>query len=130
VSLEIEPTSGPIFITVEYHVDPRDIPAFLAVMREMRRNRRRDGARYWALIQDIGEPETWTERYEASTWIDHLRQHDRATVADQDISARVIKLHKGPLPPKIRHFVERPVVGAPARRHADLARHVSDVHPH
>jgi len=128
VSLEIEPTSGPIFITVEYRVVPENVPAFRAIMREMRRARRRDGARYWALIQDIGEPEVWTERYEASSWLDHLRQSARATVADQEIDARVLALHMGPLPPKIRHFIEWPVVGAPDRRRTDLARHAIDHH--
>ncbi len=123
VSLKIEPTSGPIFITVEYHVAPENVPVFRATMREMRRARRRDGARYWALIQDIGAPEVWTERYEAATWVDHLRQNARATVADQDIDARVLALHMGPLPPKIRHFIEWPVIGAPDRRQADVARH-------
>lgn len=132
VTLDIEPTSGPIFIAVEYRIDPKDVPAFLDMMREMRRLRRRDGGRYWALIQDIGEPEVWTERYESPTWVDHLRQHARATVADQDIDARVAALHKGPMPPRIRHFIERPVVGTHDRRQsdlvADLARHQAHGH--
>jgi MFS family permease len=128
VTLEIEPTSGPIFITVEYRIAPENVPAFRAIMREMRRNRRRDGARYWALIQDIGEPDVWTERYEAASWIEHLRQHARATVADQDIDARALALHMGPLPPKIRHFIEWPVIGAPDRRQSDIARHTAQHH--
>jgi MFS family permease len=128
VTLEIEPTSGPIFITVEYRVAPENVPAFRAIMRDMRRARRRDGARYWALIQDVGEPEIWTERYEAATWIDHLRQNARATVADKDIDARALALHMGPLPPKIRHFIEWPVIGAPDRRQSDMARHAIGDH--
>ncbi len=126
--MDFEPTSGPIFITVEYRIAPENVPAFRAIMREMRRTRRRDGARYWALIQDIGEPDVWTERYEAASWIEHLRQHARATVADQDIDARALALHMGPLPPKIRHFIEWPVVGAPDRRQSDLARHTAQHH--
>jgi hypothetical protein len=128
VALKIEPSGGPIFITVEYHVAPEKVPAFRAVMREMRRARRRDGARYWALIQDIGQPEIWTERYEAATWVNHLRQNARATVADKDIDARAPALHMGPEPPRIRHFIEWPLVGTPERRQSDLARHAVDHH--
>lgn len=125
VALKIEPSSGPIFISVEYHVAPENVAAFRAVMRDMRRARRRDGARYWALIQDIGQPEIWTERYEAATWVDHLRQNARATVADKDIDARALALHIGPEPPKIRHFIEWPIVGTQDRRESDLARHTA-----
>jgi hypothetical protein len=34
----------------------------------------------------------------------------------------------GPLPPKIRHFIEWPVIGAPDRRQSDLARHTAQHH--
>jgi len=125
VTLQIEPNTGPIFITVEYRIAAENVPAFRAVMREMRRARRRDGARYWSLIQDIGEPEIWTERYEAANWIDHLRQSARATVADQSIEARAKALHVGSQPPKIRHFIEWPVVGAPDRRRSDRTRYAA-----
>ncbi len=49
VGLDIQPRSGPIEISVEYMIDPADVPEFLDAMAERQRIRRRDGARHWTL---------------------------------------------------------------------------------
>jgi MFS family permease len=109
VSLDFDPQSGPVIVTAEYKIAPKDVPAFLKAMRILRRNRRRDGARRWMLTQDVADPETWLERFEVATWLDHMRQHHRATVSDRTAENVVLALHKGPTPPRVRHFLERPL---------------------
>jgi hypothetical protein len=77
-------------------------------MTERRRIRRRDGARHWALLRDLAEPERWTETYQSPTWTDYVRHNLRLTKADADVADRLRALHAGDEPPAVRRFVERP----------------------
>ena len=99
--------SGPIVVTIEYRISAADTDRFLAEMRELRRIRRRDGARRWTLMQDTANTEAWVERYHSPNWIEHLRRHHRLTVADQETERRVLAFHHGEGPPQVRHLFER-----------------------
>ncbi len=107
MAAEVVPQSGPVVITVEYRIAPEDRDAFMMAMREMRRIRRRDGARRWILLQDIDEPSRWTERFQSATWLDYLRQRQRFTMADRDVALNVRAFHRGEDAPKVRHLIER-----------------------
>lgn len=41
----------------------------------------------------------------AASWLEHLRQHERVTVADRDVEAIARAFHVGTAPPLISHFV-------------------------
>jgi MFS family permease len=105
--LKVPQAAGPIIITVEYRVAGADIPDFLRAAHELGRTRRRDGARRWSLMQDLDDPARFIERYQALTWLDHLRQWQRATLADQAIHDRVLGFHQGPHPPVVHHLWAR-----------------------
>ena len=74
---------------------------------EAGRIRRRDGARRWRLMQDLDDPEIWTERWQTASWLDHLRLLQRTTVADRAIRDRARAFHRGDAPPRVRHMLER-----------------------
>ena len=99
--------AGPVVISIEYRVAAEDVAAFVRAAYELGRTRRRDGARRWSLMQDIDDPMRFIERYQAVTWHDHLRQWQRATQADQGVSERVLALHRGSEPPRVRHLLAR-----------------------
>ncbi len=99
--------SGPVVVTVEYRIAVEDAERFRFAMRELRRIRRRDGARRWSLMQDMSAPEVWLERYHSPNWVEHLRRHHRFTVSDREIERRVLEFHRGAEPPRTRHFIER-----------------------
>jgi hypothetical protein len=103
----VPPHAGPVVITVEYRVDPRDHDDFVVAMHEIGRIRRRDGARRWRLMQDLDDPEIWTERWQTASWLDHLRLLQRTTVADRAIRDRARAFHRGAAPPRVRHMLER-----------------------
>jgi len=105
--LDIPQAAGPIVITVEYRIAAPDVPDFLRAAHELGRTRRRDGARRWSMMQDLDDPTRFIERYQALTWLDHLRQWQRATLADQSIRERVLALHQGPHPPVVHHLWAR-----------------------
>jgi MFS family permease len=99
--------SGPVVVTVEYRIALEDADAFRLAMHELRRVRRRDGAKRWSLMQDMATPEIWIERYHSPNWVEHLRRHHRFTMADRDIERRVLEFHRGNGPPQVRHLMER-----------------------
>lgn len=91
-ALELQPTSGPIFVTIEYTIAREDCDEFAQVINEVSRIRRRDGARSWSVCQDIDHPERWVERFECPTWVDYLRWRTRPTVSDERVRDRLARL--------------------------------------
>ena len=108
VELELEPRSGPIVIEIEYTIRSQDVPAFLDIMADRRRVRRRDGAQHWVLMRDLSHPERWVESYRTSTWTEYVRHNLRMTQADAAISDRIRALHTGAEPPRVHRMIERP----------------------
>lgn len=102
--------SGPIMVLVEYRIEAADTDTFLALMRERRRIRIRDGARKWALLRDLEHPEVWTESYHVPTWADYIRHNERRTKADAEVAARLRALHRGEGPPRVLRMIERQTV--------------------
>lgn len=116
ISVDIEPRSGPIIVTVEYMIRDDDVFAFLGAMSERRRVRLRDGARQWTLLRDLVHPELWIERYESPTWVEYIRHNQRITQADAEVGERLRALHYGAEPPLARRLIERQVSAQPRRR--------------
>ena len=115
-AVRVEPRSGPIVITIIYRIAPENIVEFLNVMDERQRIRRRDGARHWTLLRDLGDPELWMERYHVPTWLDYVRHNQRRTYSDAANSERILALHKGPEAPEIRRMIERRTGSLPILR--------------
>ena len=103
----LEPEAGPIVISTEYRILTTDAPRFLEVIYELGRIRRRDGARRWSVLQDLGDQTCWVERFETVTWLDYLRHQHRATLADRETEERVLALHQGAEAPKMRFLRAR-----------------------
>jgi quinol monooxygenase YgiN len=82
------PDQGPVLVTIEYRVDPAHRAEFVAAMRELRDMRRRNGAFFWELFHDSAQPTRFLESFMDESWTEHLRQHERASVADREIQRR------------------------------------------
>lgn len=96
---------GPVVVTVEYHVDPAKTRHFQRIMKRVRRIRRRDGAFNWALLRDTAHAGRFTEMFVVESWLEHLRQHERVTVADRAVLDRAKTFHVGESPPRVTHFI-------------------------
>lgn len=107
VAVEVDLASGPVVVAVEYRIAEQDWAEFMEAMMQLRRIRRRDGARRWTLLQDLSDPETWVERFQSPTWGEHLRHHRRTTFEDRAIELKPMSLHRGSAPPVVRHLVQR-----------------------
>lgn len=117
-AVSVDDRSGPVVVTIEYRIVPGDIPRFLNVMHERRRIRRRDGARHWTLLRDLGEPEMWVERYHVATWLDYVRHNQRRTFEDAQNTIDILALHNGPAKPVVHRMIERQTSTLPGMRDA------------
>jgi MFS family permease len=105
VDIEPRPHDGPVMISIEYQVDPGDADRFVAAMQELSRVRRRDGAYRWELYADLERPGAYVETFVVESWSEHLRQHDRLTVADLELTRLTRSFHRGDAPPTVRHML-------------------------
>jgi MFS family permease len=106
----IEPDSGPVLVTVEYHIDPKNREPFLHALARGARERRRDGAYDWGIFEDPAKEGRFIETFLTDSWLDHLRQHQRVTKADRIVEQVVRRFQVGD-GPKTTHLV-----GAQPRR--------------
>jgi quinol monooxygenase YgiN len=83
-----EPDSGPVLVTIEYRVQPAKRAEFVTAMQAIREMRRRNGAYFWELFHDSADPARYIECFMDESWLEHLRQHERVSIADRAIQQR------------------------------------------
>ena len=105
VARELEPDRGPVVVTVEYRIDPAKANEFTAAMRPVREFCLRDGAIQWTLLNDTSDPPRYVEYFVVESWAEHLRQHERVTIADRAVQDYARSFHIGDKPPAVSHFI-------------------------
>jgi MFS family permease len=99
------PDAGPVLVIVEYLIDAARAQDFIAAMRAVKELRRRDGAYRWGLFNDPENPKRFVETFVVETWAEHMRQHERVTIADREIEDAARAFHIGKSPPVVSHLV-------------------------
>jgi len=100
----IQADTGPVLVTVEYRLaigNQRDV--LITAIRELGRERWRDGAYSWRMVEDTAEPALLIEIFLVHSWLDHLRQHERVTNADRELQRRIRGLVA--VAPAVRHLI-------------------------
>jgi Transmembrane secretion effector len=100
-----QPEERPVLVLVEYHIDPARAHDFVRAMQAVRLERLRDGAMRWELYCDPARPGRYVETFTVASWIEHLRQHERVTIADRAAERRAYAFHLGDTPIVISHLV-------------------------
>lgn len=100
-----DPERGPVLVMTEYDIDPKQRAEFAAAMRDVGRIRLRDGAIRWGIFQDAAAPSRHVESFLVENWAEHLRQHERITLADREIEERAKQFHRGEKPPVATHWL-------------------------
>ena len=103
--IEPEPDRGPVLVTLEYHVDPERAAEFVRVLHRLGHSRQRGGAVRWGLWQDAEDGSRWIESFVDASWLEHLRHHERLTVADRELEAAARAFHLGPEPPRLQRYL-------------------------
>ena len=89
---------------VEYRIDPEKRDAFLVAIRDLGRQRGRDGAYAWDLFEDAAQGGRFLETFMVASWLEHLRQHQRVTNADRVIQDAIREFGAAE-EPKVTHFI-------------------------
>jgi MFS family permease len=95
---------GPLLVTVEYAVIPKQAEEFVDAMHEYGRTRRRDGAYRWGIFRDTEVADRYLEMFLVNSWAEHLRQHERQTQADRELEGRIRSCITGE--PTVRHLID------------------------
>jgi len=109
VMSEPQSDEGPLLVMIEYLIDPIKSGEFTSSMRQMRNARLRDGAISWDLFVDAAQAGRYVESFMVESWTEHLRQHERVTVADRELEKVVHSFHKGKQPPVVTHLLSKPL---------------------
>jgi MFS family permease len=83
------PEDGPVSVEMAYRIRPGEAEEFLHAVSQLRATRRRDGASLWRVYRDLADPSRYVERFIVASWADYLHQRARATLADEEVEARV-----------------------------------------
>jgi MFS family permease len=96
---EIEPDRGPVLVTVEYRIDPKNREPFLHLLARYSKGRRRDGAYDWGIFEDPAVEGRFIETFRTDSWLEHLLQHQRVTKADETLerAVRRFQIGEGPI---------------------------------
>lgn len=105
VSVQPADDRGPVLIEIEYRVDPTRQAEFVKTLRAFHPVRQRDGAIRWDVWEDVAEPGKVIEAFIVESWVEHQRQHARATRTDQVNQDVLRAFHLGDEPPIVRHFL-------------------------
>lgn len=108
VAFDIQYNQGPVLVTIEYHIDPKDHVAFLTAIEDVGHERKRDGAYAWGVFEVVTTEGTFIETFLIESWLELMHQHERVTNADRLLEDRVRRLLIAP--PIIAHLI------APKRR--------------
>lgn len=84
--------NSPVLIYIIYNVDPENKQAFLSLINKLKSIRLRDGGYSWGVFNDPHSSNYFIETFMVSSWLEHLRQHNRATVEDSHIQAQIDKV--------------------------------------
>jgi MFS family permease len=104
VSHDVAEDRGPVLVTVEYRIDPKDRAQFLAALDRLGHERRRDGAYAWGVFEDAAEPGRVVETFLVGSWLEHLRQHARVTHADRLLQDEIERFNLDGAP-KVTHLI-------------------------
>ena len=92
----VEDDQGPILVTVEYRIDPKDIRPFLALMHEIGLERKRDGAYAWGVFEDTQVSGRIVETFLIQSMLELRHLRTRVTIADRMIEEQAGAFLKEP----------------------------------
>ena len=100
----VDDDRGPVLVTIEYQIDPKNREPFLRALAQYATERPRDGAYDWGVFEDPAQEGRFVETFRSDSWLDHLRQHQRVTNADRVLQDAVQQFQIGD-GPKTTHLV-------------------------
>ena len=105
VEAEPLPEAGPVAVEISYRIENGQDAAFLDAISRLKAPRKRDGATFWRVYKDLGEPSRYVERFIVESWAAYLHQRARATVADQTVEDEIRAFLVPGQTPVMSHYI-------------------------
>ena len=121
LTVDTEPTDGPVRISIDYRVPAENYAAFTQAIHKLRGVRLRDGAIRWGIYRDAIDPEHLNETFIMESWLDYLRSRERITAADELIRAQARALHQHDDPPRTTYQIYAKEIANPVRRNSQAS---------
>jgi MFS family permease len=107
---DVAPDRGPALVTVTYLVHLACRAEFLKALHELGHARRRDGAIFWGVFENVERSGDYIETFAVASWLEHLRQHERVSYGDQRLQASIATFLTEGTQPVVRHYIGGPPV--------------------
>jgi Transmembrane secretion effector len=98
-------SGGPIMVSVEYWPRGGLEDGLLQALHDARWSRRHTGAVSWRVWRDSAEPRRFVEQFVVASWQEHLRQHERISVRDQERLERIRAMTEPDKPAVVTHWI-------------------------
>lgn len=96
---------GPVLVTIEYNVQAERVPEFLGLIRQLGKQRRRDGAFIWGVFEDTERAHRYIETFNDESWLAHLRLHERVTMESRNLQLGIKACLLDNSEPAVRHYL-------------------------
>ena len=103
--VDAQANDGPVQVTVEYRPLPGREQELVAALRAGRYARRRTGAISWRVWRDAAEPAHVLEQFVVGSWTEHLRQHERVSLRDQQRLDQINAMTDPDKPTTVTHWL-------------------------
>jgi len=95
-----------VSVEVGYRIRAGKSEEFMHAVSQLRASPRRDGATtFWRVYRDLGDPCRYVERFIVASWADYPHQRSRATLADQELEARVREFLRDGEAVTMQHYI-------------------------
>ena len=98
-------TGGPVQVTVEYRPRPGRERDLVDALYAGRHARRRTGAISWRVWRDAANPGRVLEQFVVGSWDEHLRQHERVSIRDQQRLDEIKAMTDPSQPTTVTHWL-------------------------
>jgi MFS family permease len=106
--VDAQATDGPVQVTVEYRPRPGREQDLVHALRAGRYARRRTGAISWRVWRDAADPGHVLEQFIVGSWTEHLRQHERVSLRDQQRLDEINAMTDPDHPTTVTHWLAPP----------------------
>jgi MFS family permease len=100
-----ETPGGPVMVSVEYWPQAGLEDSFLRALHDARWSRRRTGASSWRVWRESSDPHRFVEQFVVASWQEHVRQHERVTIRDQERFDRIRAMTDPERPSVVTHWI-------------------------
>jgi len=114
-------SEGPVLVTLDYRPKPGLEQELVDALYGVRHARHRTGAVSWRVWRDAADPGRVLEQFVVGSWDEHLRQHERVSLRDQQNLQQIRAMTDPSRPTTVTHWLAAERQNSPSTSPPDAA---------